>query len=61
MPRPEEKPPTEGGRALKTELVEFVDNSTLKNEAVIEFLIDKIAELKEELSEVKEQLNGLSA
>jgi hypothetical protein len=52
MPRPEGKPPTEGGKALKAEMNQFVNDSNLKSEAVIEFLIDKIAELQEQLNEL---------
>lgn len=57
MPRPEEKPPTEGGTALMTELTTFVENSECVNESeriesIVWFFIDKIDDLQEQIDEL---------
>ncbi len=65
MPRPEGKPPTEGGKRLQEELNKFVDNSNSKEvvreisnyelHATIHFLIDKIAELEDKINELSKE------
>jgi hypothetical protein len=59
MPRPEGKPPTEGGKVMQ-ELTEYVNNAsknkTLNREEILEtqvlFLINKLEEIQNRLNEI---------
>lgn len=62
MPRPKQKPPTEGGKRLKAELNSFINECIIEKEteklsdkeikSAFNFFIDKIASLEDQIKEL---------
>jgi len=62
MPRPKQKPPTEGGKRLKEELNSYLNEATIEKEienlsnkeikSAFNFFIDKIADLEDKIKEL---------
>lgn len=57
MPRPEGKPPTEGGKKLKQELIDYLAKANPKNEEeridyIVLFFINKVAGLQDQIDEI---------